>query len=377
MWNFTIIEAHLEVDKPTLSEKLKAYLNNKFKSKENIIPSKADIQELDIYFWNGLIEKENLFGELKKCYPQLGIPLESGIEKSELYKDVVLRGRPAFSTAKEVSLNNPEGLHLEIYDGIGGRVPVLTIADEADFVKIIQSLLHKNNPVVVPKSMGATIINGVNNRRRLALLKEKWLLQNPLGNWNNEFSTNLIKNKKLYKDVLIILSKKPYSNVTAATLELSEDVWLAYSNAIRKEHECVHLFTLKKYGKASNNLHDELIADYIGIIKAIGYFKKEWLLTFLGIEHYPKYRKGARLENYIKEEKFSDDEFEKLTAIIKQSIENLDLFDRYITKNLSGNNLAVRIDTLCQTDLLEMASKNGARKLIDKYQKLDASTLVL
>jgi hypothetical protein len=31
----------------------------------------------------------------------------------------------------------------------------------------------------------------------------------------------------------------------------------------------VHLYTLQKYGIASNNLHDELIADYIEIVKQL------------------------------------------------------------------------------------------------------------
>jgi hypothetical protein len=33
--------------------------------------------------------------------------------------------------------------------------------------------------------------------------------------------------------------------------------------SIREEHECTHLYTLKKYGVHQIVLHDELIADYI------------------------------------------------------------------------------------------------------------------
>ena len=77
-----------------LSEELKTYLSNKFKSNKTI-PSFEN--ETGIEYWEDLAKKitedKLLFNELKKCYPQLNFPIELGIEEKQEYKDVVLKGK--------------------------------------------------------------------------------------------------------------------------------------------------------------------------------------------------------------------------------------------------------------------------------------------
>ncbi|WP_163407280.1 DUF7005 family protein [Flavobacterium ajazii] len=349
-----------------VSGNLKEYLFNKFDSSKKNSFSK----EFDVEFWENCFKKdnsENTFDTLKRCYPQLNFPIETGIEKSEIYKDFVLRGKIDCSNLKtSLELIDPKNIKFEINDSIAGKVPLLTISNEEDFIKIIQSLLHKNNPVEIPLSMGAVLINGINNWEKLNVLKENWMGNNPLGNWNAEFS-NVIRNTSLYKDQLIVLSTKPYSNVPANQLGLPYDLWISHSVSIRREHEFTHLYTLKKHGLASNNLHDELIADYIGIIKTIGYYDKTWMLNFMGLEKYPKYRKGARLENYVKESKLSEDDFKQLTTIVKNAIETINAFDKNLGKLNSDKDQICRMDALCETGLMELASQDGNASLLEKY----------
>ena len=64
------------------------------------------------------------------------------------------------------------------------------------------------------------------------------------------------------------------------------------------EHECAHYLTKRVTGSMSNNLLDELLADYVGIVAAAGTYRGDWALEFLGLEDYPAYRNGARLQNY-------------------------------------------------------------------------------
>ena len=90
------------------------------------------------------------------------------------------------------------------------------------------------------------------------------------------------------------------------------------------------LVHLKRYGCASNNLHDELVADYIGIAKTLGSYNKEWMLAFMGLENYPQYREGSRLENYIDRIDISGDSFQDLTAIIRNAIETIAGFDEVL-----------------------------------------------
>ncbi|PJJ08095.1 hypothetical protein CLU83_1332 [Flavobacterium sp. 1] len=354
-----------------LSEELKTYLSNNFKSKKTIPPFE---NEIGIKYWEDFAKKitadKLLFNELKKCYLQLNFPIEIGIEKTEFYKNIVLRGKTEnINLPFSLKLSDPKNIAFKIHKSIAGKIPIVTVPNKEDFTTIIQSLLYKNNPKHVPQSMGAVLINGINNWERLMILKNDWLTTNTSENWVKEFSCNVLPNKSLYKDKLIILSTKPYSNVAAKQLGLNKSLWLSYSISIREEHECTHLYTLKKFGVASNNLHDELIADYIGIVKTIGHYNKSWMLIFMGLEEYPKYRQGARLENYLLDNKLSQGDFKQLIKIIKNAIENISIFDKTRGKLQSNLDQMCRIDALCETSLEELSSANGASLLIDNYNK--------
>jgi len=362
-------EEHLiDID---LSEELKTYLSNNFKSKKTI-PSFEN--ETGIEYWEDFQRKitsdKLVFNELKKCYPQLNFPIEPGIEKKEEYKDLVLRGKiENINLPFLLKLNDYKNITLRIRESIAGKIPIITVPDKEDFTTIIQSLLYKNNPEHVPQSMGAILINGLINWQKIAILKSDWLATHTAENWSKEFYMNILPNDSLYKDKLIIISTKPYSNVSAKQLGLNESLWLSYSISIREQHECTHLYTLKKFGLASNNLHDELIADYIGIVKTIGKYNKSWMLMFMGLENYPKYRQGARLENYISDNKLSKEDFKHLVKIIKMAIENISIFDESQGKLQSNRDQICRIDALCETSLEELSSTNGASLLIDNYNK--------
>jgi len=354
-----------------LSEELKTYLSNKFKSNKTILSFE---NETGIEYWEDLAKKitedKLLFNELKKCYPQLNFPIELGIEEKEEYKDVVLKGKTEnIKLPSVLRLNDPKNITLKIGEIIAGKIPILTVPDQEDFIKILQCLIYKNNPKPVPQSMGAVLINGLNNWQKIANLKSDWSADHNVDNWSKEFYLNILPNYSLYKDKLIIISTKPYSNVSAKQLGLNESLWLSYSISIREEHECTHLYTLKKFGIASNNLHDELIADYIGIVKTIGKYNKSWMFMFMGLENYPKYRQGARLENYVSDDKLSKDDFIKLVEIIKMAIENISIFDESAGKLQSNIDQMFRIDALCETSLEELSSTNGASLLIDNYNK--------
>ena len=99
--------------------------------------------------------------------------------------------------------------------------------------------------------------------------------------------------KSRYQDRCIILSRGPYSAVSAQdALGLPEAEWLERSLVIRREHECTHYFTYRVFGAMRNNLLDELIADFVGIVRAFGTYRSELALRCLGLEHHDQYRAG-------------------------------------------------------------------------------------
>lgn len=361
------VNQSIPVYEAKISESLKVYLENNFNKNQ----STFKIDKKEDKFWKQNIqicsdEKNNAFDLLKNCFPQLNFPIENEVDKSQEYRNATLKGMFA---NQNTSLLDSTNLSVEYFNGFSGAVPIITIQSENEFVKLIQSLCYKNSPVELPRSMGASFINGINNWKKIHDLKGKWLQANPFGDWNKEFSSNILSNSSLFKEKIIVLSTKPYSNISASTFEISESLWKDYSHSIRKNHELTHYYTLQKYGSAKNNLHDELIADYVGIITTIGSYNKNWMLTFMGLEDYPKYRNGARLENYLSSTtQLNSEEFKTLLKIVKEAIQNICVFNDTIGKLKTEADLCRRIDTLCETDLWKIASKDGASFLIEKYK---------
>lgn len=348
-------------------DELLAYTENKFIKKKN----NFSIQEgLFINVWEDYYQeskKIGVFETLKKYIVQLQFPIQKGISKTEDYINTTLKGKQKVSKLV-LKLNHPNAIKLDIYKSdLSGRIPVLIVSNNEDFNTIVCALSNKNEPLELPKSIGASFINGINNWDRIKRLKANWLKQNPLGNWSLYFKEYIVPKPYLFKDKLMILSTKAYSGIKSESLRVSKKTWKFSSLIIRREHECAHLFTLKYYGCIANNMHDEIIADYTGITKVLGQFSKEWFLHFVGLENYPLYRKGGRLENYQGKNKLSKEAFEGLKWIIKNVSDTIYKFDNELGKIKSSVDYLNRIKSICEVDLITMASIRGNQKLMEKY----------
>ncbi len=344
---------------------LHQYCSHVFQKMDSIEqPDEANPQ---IEFYESMLLETNQqgFEVLKKHLVQLQFPVKEGISQTEIYKDVVLRGKSK-SGDYEMTLIAPDQIKLIVYsDDLIGKVPVLIVPDKSDFSTIVCALTNKNEPKPIPSSMGAAFIKGINNWSRIHQLKREWLDNNPLGSWSQEFRVNILPCHRLYQDQLIVLSEQPYSNVTAEKLGLAEEVWKSYSVEIRLAHECAHLFTLREYGKMENHIFDELIADYVGITSALGYFDLNWFLHFMGLEDPKSYREGGRFQNYLPN--LSNESGKILQKILVAAAQNLYEFDAILTKKNVDSDRRKRIKSICETGLLDLASEFGIKILIDKH----------
>ena len=88
-----------------------------------------------------------------------------------------------------------------------------------------------------------------------------------------------------YTDMLVILSRGPYSNVSAQEMGLTEDEWLVRSDMIRRFHELTHVICRRLYPNDIQPVRDELIADAVGLYAAYGHFDTEKEMRFLGIRN--------------------------------------------------------------------------------------------
>jgi hypothetical protein len=177
----------------------------------------------------------------------------------------------------------------------------------------------------------------------------------------------LIPQKHLYQDRFIILSRGPYSNVASSSLGLADDEWLSLSLQIRLEHECAHYFTKRVFGVIRQHVHDELLADYAGIVVANGRYRADWFLRFMGLEDYPHYRSGARLENYLEPTWQQEPVFTEVKQVVFRAARNLERFDQTLPGQERDESLqAAILCGLASIGLDQLAATKGPSLLAEK-----------
>lgn len=229
-------------------------------------------------------------------YPQLTLPIKDGMSTSESYKNIALRGKlpaklesPFLGTAEDAvfSVETPVG-----------AAEVLYLADRRDFERCVQALAYKCEPRVLPASMGAIHVSGVNNWRKIQAHKKRWLTEGG-EDWRAEFK-RFTADPKNYKDTIIIVSKGAYSGLPAAEAGYPAEEWLRLSLEIRIYHELTHFVCRRLYPEKKDALWDEIVADCMGIYKATSDYDAVLAAKLLGVEE-DMYRLGGRLENYVEE----------------------------------------------------------------------------
>lgn len=306
--------------------------------------------------------KKGVFEYLKTRVIQLRFPIKEGISQTETYRAATRKGISAdMAEATGLILKHPEKLQLILHQTPAGRIPFLITRQREDFISLVQALTMRNEPGPVPASMGACMVAGYNNWDRIREYRKQWETKNHADSseekWQEEFQ-EIIPRKELYQDRFIILSDGPYSAVSATDIGLSEEEWKNASLTIRREHESAHYFTRRIFSSMRNNLIDELIADYMGIVAATGKFRADWFLRFLGLESFPDYRDGGRLQNYRGQPPLSDRAFKILQALVKSAAENLESFDTECSKELHDpGGQSLMLTALTHLTLEELASR--------------------
>lgn len=317
--------------------------------------------------WRGYCEQaagEPLLDVLRRALVQLHFPLREGISTSDAYKAATLRGADPdlLPDASGLELQDPAGLQLRLHPTPGGVVPVLVPCGRADFESLVRALTARNEPVDVPPSMGAATVVGYNNWGRVRERRSRWLRDNPGGDWAAEFQ-RMLAHKELYQDRFLIISDGVYSAVPAAAFELDDESWRRTSITIRTAHEGTHYTMQRLLGTTRNRMHDELIADYAGIVAAIGRYRAEWFLRFVGLEDLPRYREGGRLQNYRGAPPLSDEAFVVLQRVVAAAAVNLETFDATLGRRGGARETAVTTVAIAATGLEAIAAPDGPQRL--------------
>lgn len=263
---------------------------------------------------------------LREKLVQLRFPVAEGTSATDAYRAATRRGERSWPAHGGTRLRDPERLRLFLHPTAAGRVPVVVAGHRDDFVTLVRALARRNEPGAVPDSMGACIVGGYVNWDRVGALRAAWEASHPGDpgeGWAAELRA-LAPQKELYQDRFVLLSRGPYSGVPAAAMGMSAEAWEDASLAIRLEHECAHHFTRRVFGSMRNTAHDELVADYAGVVSAGGRFRADWVLRFLGLEDFPRFRADGRLRSYRGDPPLSDGAFRVLQSLVRDAAANLE-----------------------------------------------------
>ena len=325
--------------------------------------------------WEGYARearRAGVFACLREKLVQLRFPIREGISQTEAYRRAVRAGE-APPGPGGLALRAPQRLRLVLHPTAAGRVPRLITPDRSDFEALVRAFTRRNEPVPIPASMGACMVAGFNNWDRIRAVRQAWAAAVPEPTdaaWAEAFRA-LVSQKERYQDRFVLLSDGPYSAVPAAAAGLDEAGWRARSLVIRREHECAHYFTRRVLGAMQNNARDELIADYMGLTAAFGRFDAALFLRFMGLERYPDYRPGGRLENYAGQPPLGAGAFRTLQALVVRAAHALEQYSRTDPPRPAPAARRRTLLTLTRLTLEELASDEAAARLAAAY--LDAA----
>ena len=239
----------------TVSKNLACYVEG-FQRANQAWPNQASVDPR-LAWWQALPLSQgstNYWPCLTAALPQLVLPQVNGISSSEIYRKMVLQGNEINSQSPIIdgkALRYPQVLRLWLADHPYCPSPVLATPDYDDFLWLVRALAHRAEPVRIEPGVHAQAINGLIH----------WGLIRSFG--------------PKVRASIIILHDAPYGSVPSDDLPINLDRqgWINASANLRLEHELTHLATKTVIGEMRLNLLDELIADTMGMLAALGSFK--------------------------------------------------------------------------------------------------------
>jgi hypothetical protein len=289
-------------------------------------------------WWEGILGKGChgqqgwvVIDALTAALPQLRLPQVPGISKHELYRALVLRGEdpniPNHAIGPRPQWDQPEALQLWIASHPCGALPVLQTPSWTDFALLVRALAHRCEPVPLANGVHAQAISGLIH----------WGLIQQFGRQS--------------RAQLIILHQAPYGSVCAKHVPggLSDGAWLKASTTLRLEHELTHLATKRLLGEMRLNLLDELIADCMGMVAALGQFDASFFGRCLGLDGDGQPISNGRWLSYVHD--LSEAEALHAIALVMTRAHELQMILEQRPKLLKSENAMKRLHWLCMQRL--------------------------
>ena len=286
---------------------------------------------------SGVLQGQPLVQTLQSALPQLRLPQVTGISRSDLYRQLVLRGAEGTSAALQAVGPQPVwqqigALRLFLAPHPCGAMPVLLTPSGSDFCLLVRALAHRCEPVALAHGVHAQAVSGLIH----------WGLIRRFGPKS--------------RTQLILLHEAPYGSVAAQHVPglPSNESWLEASTALRLEHELTHLATKRLLGEMRLNLLDELVADCMGMVAALGLFDAQLFGRCLGLDSNGAPLPNGRWRTYVADLD-AGDTHQALRLVMERARELQVLLQAHPTL-LRPESAMARLHWLCQQRLDQVIS---------------------
>ena len=129
--------------------------------------------------------------------------------------------------------------------------------------------------------------------------------------------------------------------------------------SIRREHELFHYFTYRRFGRIRTHVLDELLADFVGLLRTDGRYDARLALRFLGLDRWPEWRAGGRVENYVRG-KLPDEVLPAIGTLAMRAAGQLEIVSRACAASVGTIDGLVRVlSALCGLSLDELAASSA------------------
>ena len=230
--------------------------------------------------WLNNTPREEYFQSLRSYLPQLCINPHHGASNSKSYKQLVLRGNEINKEANDniLQLKDQQSLSVRLVEHPCGTYPVIEVEDQNDFLSLVRCLAYRCELKQIQPSVHAQAVSG-------------------LIHWGLIRETNLMDRCQL-----IILHRSPYSCLPSSVIpgKPTTQEWLEISQSWRLEHELTHLATKRLAGEMRLNLFDELVADALGMLKALKLFSADLFRQGIGLNNDASTNSTGRVHTYLK-----------------------------------------------------------------------------
>ena len=232
---------------------------------------------------------------LAKRFPQLYVAPAEGAQTAHR----LAAGRGIAPAGADLGhfVTSPEDELREV-DTPAGPVEVVFLHNRSDFETFLQIVGHKAEPVPIARTVGAITYRGIADWGKVAVAHAAYVAAGG-DDWPNEFA-RLARQPGAFRAEIVVISEGPYSNVPANQTPYDEERWLRISREIRLHHECAHVVCRRTMPDDVLPVWDEVTADVVGLLCAIGRYDAALAARFLGVA--PDGYAGGRLAEYLSDE---------------------------------------------------------------------------